>query len=383
MRSRVIKQSISDDSLFRVINAWCREGAGQKKCRMRFLSAFASGGGIGAIAPLLDIFLADGNSLEIIIGFDRNGTDRGALRHLNALAHAYPSQCKVSVFNAPARGCIFHPKLYMFESPKNGSVVIGSSNLTVGGLASNFESLMHFQECDSGCAPVQHAEEIWTIFAKPTQPLQSQFLKLLTPEYFRWLLPKLPEKLERDGLSEASAFKVLWRPFSRIPFPSGTRPTQRKHAEFGTSAKKYLVVDVLTETRNTQMQLPLQLVEDFFEIGRRQAGSIRLSIITKTGLSQPIERPVVISQGQSGQRLMRRVEMPQIRNLERPLVAIFLKLAGRSRFAFKLLPRRSLDHGIASRLLEQGGQQGNAERRFVIGRPRDSHWKLVKSLLES
>jgi hypothetical protein len=383
MRSRVIRQSISDDSLFRVINSWCREGAGQKKCRLRFLSAFASGGGIGAIAPLLDIFLADGNTLEIIIGVDRNGTDRGALRHLNALTHAYPSQCKVSIFNAPARNCIFHPKLYIFEAPQNGSVIIGSSNLTAGGLASNFESLIHFEECDSLCAPVQHAEEIWAIFAKPLHPLQAQFLKPLTPDYFRSLLAKLPEKLPRDSLSEASAFKVLWRPFSRVPFPRSTRPKQRKHTKLRKSANKYLIMDVLTETRNTQMQVPLQVVEDFFGIGRREARHIQLSIITKMGLSQPIDRPVVISQGQNGQRLMRRVEMPQIRDLERPLAVTFLKLTGRSRFAFKLLPKPSADYRIASQLLQQEGQQGNAQRRFLVGRPGDNHWKLVKSLLES
>src|SRR5207253_1520217 len=137
IRSRIIRQSVTTDSLFRVIAGWCRSGAGKRDYRLRLLSAFASGAGVGAIVPLFDVFLADGNSVDVIIGIDRNGTDKRALQHLNALVRAYPSQCRVSIFNAPARDCIFHPKLYVLDSPKFREFVIGSGNLTGGGLGSN------------------------------------------------------------------------------------------------------------------------------------------------------------------------------------------------------------------------------------------------------
>src|SRR6266566_4762044 len=156
MRSRVIRQAVSTDSLFGVIAGWCKEGAGQKKYRLRLMSAFASRGGVGAVAPLLDVFLAQGNTLEVIVGVDRNGTDRGALRHLHALLHAYPAQCKVSVFTAPARGSIFHPKLYIYNGPKHHSAVIGSANLTGGGLGSNFESLIYYSACPRRSPPARH-----------------------------------------------------------------------------------------------------------------------------------------------------------------------------------------------------------------------------------
>jgi hypothetical protein len=100
-------------------------------------------------------------------------------------------------------------------------------------------------------------------------------------------------------------------------------------------------MDVLNETRWTQMQVPIPVVEGFFGVDKRQSLDLHLSILTKTGLSQPIERPLVMSQGQEGQRLMRRIEMPQIRDLERPLAVVFVKLLGRGRFAFKLIPKNS------------------------------------------
>jgi hypothetical protein len=345
------------------------------------MSAFASGGGVGAIVPLLDVFLAHGNTVEVIIGVDRQGTDRGALRHLDALLHAYPSQCSVSVFNAPAHASIFHPKLYIFDAPKQQSIVIGSANLTAGGLGSNFESLILYTDCEVNSAPARHAEDIWSLFAKPTSPLRRDFLKPLSKDYLRTLLARLPEKSDVKEKSEGATFRELWRPLSRVPLPSSTRPKPRKRTKPGVAARSYLVMEVLRETRSTQMQVPIPVVEGFFGVEKREPLDVGLSIFTKTGLSQPIHWPLVLSQGHRGERLMRRTEMPQIRDLQRPLVVVFLKLAGRGRFAFKLLPQGSTGYRAATKLLAQAGQQGAARRRFLFGQPSDAHWRDVKSLL--
>lgn len=379
--SRVLRQSVSPDSLFQVIAEWCRSGAGQRSNTLRLMSAFASGGGIGAIVPLLDVFLAEGNRLEVIVGIDLKGTDQGALRHLDALLHAYPSQCRVSVFNAPARAAIFHPKLYILETPHAVSFVIGSANLTGGGLGSNFESLILYSECDSASPIVKQALEIWSMFADPKAPLRPDFLKPLTKKYLGTLLRQLPLKRQDRERSEGATFKVLWHPLSRIPLPRSTEPKQRSRTKAPLKSLGYLVMDILTETRSTQMQVPIPIVEGFFGIDKRQLYDFYLSIVTPTGLSQPILRTLVRSQGDEGQRLMRRIEMPQIRNLTRPLGLIMIRLRGNRRFAFKLIPRSSSSYRILNRLLEQKGQQGSADRRFLLGKPGDANWRTVGNLL--
>ena len=269
------------------------------------------------------------------------GTDRGALLHLDALLHAYPAQCQVSVFQAPARASIFHPKLYIFDAPGKRSIVAGSANLTAGGLGSNFESLIYYQDCGLTAPEARHAEEIWSLFSNPVPPLRREFLKPLTKNYLRALLAKLPTQRDTGEKSEDATFRELWRPLSRVPLPRSTRPKPRKRTTPEVAARRYLVMDVLNETRWTQMQVPIPVVEGFFGVDKRQSLDLHLSILTKTGLSQPIERPLVMSQGQEGQRLMRRIEMPQIRDLERPLAVVFVKLLGRGRFAFKLIPKNS------------------------------------------
>src|SRR5262249_6815853 len=117
MPTRPIRQAISEDSLFKVIADWCRAGAGRKSDSLKILTAFASGLEVSAISPLLDVFLADGNSVEIIFGIDRNGTDREAIRRLYSLKNTYSGQLTVKVFQAPSAGSIFHPKLYVYEQP--------------------------------------------------------------------------------------------------------------------------------------------------------------------------------------------------------------------------------------------------------------------------
>ena len=125
-------------------------------------------------------------------------------------------------------------------------------------------------------------------------------------------------------------------------------------------------MDVLTETRKTQMQVPVPVVEGFFGIPKRQLATFEMSIVTPTGFSQPVSRNLVRSQGSEGQRLMRRIEMPQIRYLDRPLAVAFVQ-RGDKNYAFKLLPRNSVQFRRADTLLDRAGQQGGARRRFVIG----------------
>jgi hypothetical protein len=140
-------------------------------------------------------------------------------------------------------------------------------------------------------------------------------------------------------------------------------------------------MDVLRETRQTQMQIPLTVIEKFFRIPRDEDGAIGLSIVTDRGITQPIIRKVVRSTGRSGRRLMRRLEMPQIKGLKRPLAVMFVRLAGRRRFAYMLVAQSDSRYRKIDQLLDKEGQQGRKVRRFLIGRVGDKKWGAVRSLL--
>ncbi len=95
--------------------------------------AFARASGILRLIPALQTFQARGGRVEIVLGVDEGITTRQALE----LVMKYSTTAYV--FNNPV--ATFHPKLYLFEIPgKQAVAFIGSSNLTVGGLYTNYEA---------------------------------------------------------------------------------------------------------------------------------------------------------------------------------------------------------------------------------------------------
>jgi HKD family nuclease len=94
--------------------------------------AFAKASGVLRLAPALRAFMDQGGGVEIVVGVDEDHTSRQALELLTKYSNA------VFVFHNPS--ATFHPKMYMFEIPdEQATVFIGSSNLTAGGLFTNYE----------------------------------------------------------------------------------------------------------------------------------------------------------------------------------------------------------------------------------------------------
>jgi len=115
--------------------------------------AFLRKSGIDQIFKALDYVLTKNNAkVEIIVGLDFKTTDYSALLTLEEIGSKYPGfnyYCfgdKRDNFN----DLIFHPKIYLFSNEryvnKKYTSIIGSSNLTGGGLSSNFEVNAVFRE---------------------------------------------------------------------------------------------------------------------------------------------------------------------------------------------------------------------------------------------
>lgn len=103
--------------------------------------AFLKMTGVKYIEKSLMQSLEKDASFEIIAGLDFKTTDPKAMMYFinlskeNKNVHIYcygdRSENKTDI--------VFHPKIYLFKNQKQTSVVVGSSNMTAGGLESNFE----------------------------------------------------------------------------------------------------------------------------------------------------------------------------------------------------------------------------------------------------
>jgi HKD family nuclease len=101
--------------------------------------AFVSRRGFEMIRPQIEDALRLGATLEFLVGLDMNVTEPGVLYEIQALSNVFDNvslYCYVS-----AKGnVIYHPKMYLLRSGNGATVIIGSSNLTQGGLKGNVEA---------------------------------------------------------------------------------------------------------------------------------------------------------------------------------------------------------------------------------------------------
>ena len=96
--------------------------------------AFVKRSGVQHIERSLAAF-AERGDVQIIVGIDHRGTSFEGLQDL--LAAVLPTG-RVIVFHNPG-SLTFHPKLFLFKSDVAAELLIGSGNLTAGGLYNNYE----------------------------------------------------------------------------------------------------------------------------------------------------------------------------------------------------------------------------------------------------
>ncbi|WP_327415310.1 phospholipase D family protein [Streptomyces sp. NBC_01233] len=101
---------------------------------LKIAVAWAKRSGLGRVWDVLEEFRAQGGKVLLILGVSEGGATREGLElALQVADEGY-------VFHDPRR--TFHPKVYFACSSGQRSLLVGSSNLTAGGLSWNYEASM-------------------------------------------------------------------------------------------------------------------------------------------------------------------------------------------------------------------------------------------------
>lgn len=103
------------------------------------LVAFASYGGISALTPHFLRAKKNGVKIKIILGVDQKCTSKEALEEV--LSWDVDSYIYYTLNTN-----IFHPKVYIFENSDYYTLIVGSNNLTEGGLVRNVECSLLVQD---------------------------------------------------------------------------------------------------------------------------------------------------------------------------------------------------------------------------------------------
>ena len=76
--------------------------------------------------------------MEFLVGLDMRSTDPQALETLYSVCSSHPGAAMYCYASLTPAG-IYHPKLYLLKGDEDATCIIGSSNLTEGGLKKNVE----------------------------------------------------------------------------------------------------------------------------------------------------------------------------------------------------------------------------------------------------
>ena len=246
--------------------------------RFRFMVAFARWSGLFLLDTDLQTFAhRKGTSIEGFVGVDLGGTTIEALTYLSELPSAH-----INIIQANTRGVVFHPKVFEFSGDSGWLTVIGSSNLTMGGLLSNIEASIVIRGASSDVCP---SDQLFDQIA-PIAPFTSDHVRQVTDRVLEEIAPRLDHYTKRSpdwgggppgggvpliaGLelpdpgrppSPASARRIVKaRRGGRKPGPGLVRTTAKAVAK-----KETLFVELWDETRNgTQVQLPRRVFTDYF-----------------------------------------------------------------------------------------------------------------------
>ncbi|MBI4490124.1 MAG: phospholipase D family protein [Deltaproteobacteria bacterium] len=208
--------------------------AAQRWREFRAAVAFTKRSGVQYLADELATFASRG-SVRISVGVDLHGTSKDGLQALLDAVTANGGE--VWIFhNADPFRPTFHPKVYLFKKPDAALLIIGSGNLTAGGLFTNYEANAVFEidlKDKADAALLREVEAALDAWSDPTHRLA----RVLTPELLQDLerhgLVQPESRARGDEVSESERGEIRQRDLDlfgqvRIPRPAlPARPTIR------------------------------------------------------------------------------------------------------------------------------------------------------------
>lgn len=275
MKVHVLKPAEAPPGIERLMPILQKSLASEEYKTCRIIVAFARLSGVARLLPQIRAWRSRSKHIQAIVGIDRYGTSREALEVLLQELDG------VHITRNADQSCTFHPKMYLFEGPRTARAVVGSHNLTLGGLETNFEGgvvldfalpadlpqWIPFRDCWNQLLPKN---------AKTTRTLDDDFLKELIAD--GRLLPEsrisraASPAIGRDvgGADEKPDSFPVVPPAPPSPLPKDVVPRQRR----GRARKTARARPSAIERQATVEELPRALV---IEVIPHHNGEIFLS----------------------------------------------------------------------------------------------------------
>ncbi|TFB10222.1 hypothetical protein E3V36_04600 [Candidatus Marinimicrobia bacterium MT.SAG.2] len=226
-------------------------GSGQYK-NFKMVVAFAKNSGIGRLYNDLSSFSNQGGKVEAIVGIDQKVTSYQSLINLKAIT-------KENLYIHHDNGTInFHTKMYLFGNTEIDKVIVGSSNLTAGGLYMNFEANISVN-LDSSKSTIRfrnQVENYWKNLSSDENTVKAD--RKLIDQLFD--AGKLYDENEhgsfKTNIGEASGLPFKNRKPPKLP-PLSNKITTTTPSSFNSFAMTLSKFDVSSKSQDPVILIPI------------------------------------------------------------------------------------------------------------------------------
>jgi len=239
--------------------------------------AFLKESGLNTLLPSIKNALKSNVRINVIAGQNFALTEPQALHSLRNL-FKYFAKAKLFIAKADQTGIVFHPKLYLFQKANDCIIIVGSANITKGGLQNNVECSLRYT-CSPSDSAWRQAQKFFIELLKPENAEEATLLSIKRYESF-YNRQKSNNKKARsspDRKKSQNEFDYinLLRHFSK--FDNNTREENYKHKKYHYKEARKVLDQIADDPLLTKAKFePLldSLVSSKGEYGWWHSGSL-------------------------------------------------------------------------------------------------------------
>ena len=323
--------------------------------RFRIAVAYARWDGLGLFSKQLESFMDAGGEFQAIYGVANGVTTPDALLYSLYLKELYTSHTYAGAVEDKYADAIFHPKLFEFRFCDRTILIVGSANLTGGGLLRNTELVAEL-EVPHGDPTEAAAEDAWKAVKAASMPITLNRIRDLKKA------DELADETEDGGEGKSTkskprlqikkpvAAKPLFAKVLDIPQPKRRVELLSKLDPVSERPKRLYLQILETETGGSsdgtragyQVQLPVAALAAYFGVAENET--------REAGFQFPRER-VVVHLTHFGNNT-HRVRLRPILDVTRPCIVIFNR-HGNDEYRCDFVPAKDYARVLASKCTEQ------------------------------
>lgn len=217
--------------------------------RFRAAVAYARWDGLGLIAPELEKFLGAGGEFQSIYGISNGVTTPDSFLYSLYLRELFPTHTYAGAIEDKFANATFHPKFFEFLYSDRIIAVVGSANLTGGGLVRNIELGAEIETDRVGEASKQ-LDEFWKQLLADALPVTLEKIRAL----------KSSKELGSENSNDEGKGKS-GKPFFNSGIKASPKPLFAKVLDVAKPAAKAKILSSLDTLTTKPKRLYLQIFE--------------------------------------------------------------------------------------------------------------------------